>query len=222
MAGMNAAQLIEALDLRPLAVEGGLYRQTWVADESLPASALPARYGADKPLSTLIYYLLTDDPDSFSALHRLPTDEVYHFYLGDPVEMLQLHPDGSIETLILGQDVIGGQRVQHVAPRGAWQGSRLAEGGRFALMGTTMAPAYGPEDFSCTQQGGGDRSWMAVIHHQEAQHIGFRVVFVMLAVVIIGADDLDQWLPAEGHATRQIQQKGGVDVDQPGGVLRSL
>lgn len=149
---MNVRELIAALDLEPLPVEGGLFRQTYVADESLPAAALPTRYGADKPLSTLIYYLLTDDPDSFSALHSLPTDEIYHFYLGDPVEHLELHPDGSSERVILGHDVLDGQRVQHVAPRDSWQGSRLVEGGRFALMGTTMAPGFTEGDYL-----GGDR-----------------------------------------------------------------
>ena len=144
---MNAAQLIEILRLAPLEVEGGLYRQTYVADEQLAPEALAARYGSSKPLSTLIYYLLTDEPDSFSALHRLPTDEVYHFYLGDPVELLQLYPDGGSERVILGQDLLQGQRVQHVAPRGAWQGSRLVAGGRFALMGTTMAPGFTEEDY---------------------------------------------------------------------------
>ncbi len=137
---MKTAELIEALKLTPLPVEGGHYRQTFVADERLPAGPLPERYRHAKPLSTAIYYLLTDEPDSFSALHRLPTDEIYHFYLGDPVELLQLYPDGTSERVVLGRDVLNGERVQHVAPRGAWQGSRLIAGGSFALMGTTMAP----------------------------------------------------------------------------------
>jgi predicted cupin superfamily sugar epimerase len=149
---MNAEQLVEALGLMPLEVEGGLYRQTYVAEESLSAEVLPARYGVAKPMSTLIYYLLTDDPDSFSALHRLPTDEVYHFYLGDPVEMLQLHPDGSSDRVVLGSDVLSGQRVQYLAARDVWQGSRLVAGGRFALMGTTMAPGFTEDDYE-----GGER-----------------------------------------------------------------
>jgi predicted cupin superfamily sugar epimerase len=153
MLTMNVRALIAALELRPLPVEGGLFRQTYIADESLPTSALPARYTDEKPLSTLIYYLLTDDPDSFSALHKLPTDEIYHFYLGDPVEHLELHPDGSYERVVLGHDVLNGQRVQHVAPRGSWQGSRLIEGGRFALMGTTMAPGFTASDYLGADRG---------------------------------------------------------------------
>jgi predicted cupin superfamily sugar epimerase len=64
------------------------------------------------------------------------------------VELLMLHPDGSGEPVILGHDLLGGHRVQHVVPRGAWQGSRLLQGGRFALMGTTMAPGFDELDYT--------------------------------------------------------------------------
>jgi len=144
---ITAAFLIDALGLAPLPVEGGWFRQTWVADATLSRESLPARYGRGKPAGTAIYYLLTDDPDSFSALHRLPTAEVYHFYLGDPVEQLLLHPGGRAERVVLGQDLASGQRVQHVAPHGAWQGSHLVRGGRVALLGTTMAPGFDPLDY---------------------------------------------------------------------------
>lgn len=127
---LTAQRLIEALGLEPLPVEGGHFRETW---RSQAGSA--------------IYYLLTDAPDSFSALHRLPSDEVYHFYLGDPVEMLMLHEDGRVESATLGQEILEGQRVQHVVPRGVWQGSRLRNGGRFALLGTTMAPGFDPKGY---------------------------------------------------------------------------
>jgi len=158
--------LIERMGLVPLPVEGGHYRQTWVSAEAVAAAGLPARYGRDKPLGTAIYYLLTDDPDSFSALHRLPTDEVYHFYLGDPVEMLLLHPGGRGEAIALGPDILAGQRVQLVVPRGVWQGSRLAPGGRFALMGTTMAPGFDPADYE-----GGGREGLIRAYPDQAERI---------------------------------------------------
>lgn len=144
---MRVEEIIEALGLEPLPVEGGMFRQTYVAGDSVAAAELPERYDCDKPLTTLIYYLLTDDPDSFSALHKLPTDEIYHFYLGDPVEHVELHPDGSCERVTLGHDLTRGQRVQHVAPQGSWQGSRLVPGGRFALMGTSMTPGFTAGDY---------------------------------------------------------------------------
>jgi hypothetical protein len=67
---------------------------------------------------------------------------VYHFYLGDPIEMLMLHSDGRSERVILGQDVLGVEKVQWVVPAGSWQGSRLIRGGEYALLGTTMAPGF--------------------------------------------------------------------------------
>jgi uncharacterized protein len=144
---LTAEQIIEHLELEPLPVEGGQYRQSYVAADDIAAEALPERYGRAKSLCTAIYYLLTDQPDSFSALHRLPTDEIYHFYLGDPVEMLLLHPEGGSERVILGQDLRAGQHVQVVVPAGVWMGSRVLEGGQFALMGTTMAPGYDDQDY---------------------------------------------------------------------------
>ena len=147
---MTPEAIIDVLGLEPLPGEGGMFRQSFVADETIAAAALPPRYGRDKAFSTAIYYLLTGEADSFSALHRLPTDEVYHFYLGDPVELVELHGDGTCRRLLLGPDLLGGQRVQHVVPRGVWQGSRVVPGGRFALLGTTMAPGF---DFSDYQPG---------------------------------------------------------------------
>jgi hypothetical protein len=141
---LTAEDLIALLKLEPLPDEGGYYRQSYVSTDRLPARTLD-RFEGDKAASTAIYYLLSSSPDSFSALHRLPTDEVYHFYLGDPVEMLMLGPGGS-ERVVLGSDLLGGQRVQHVVPRGVWQGSRLLAGGRFALLGTTLAPGFDVED----------------------------------------------------------------------------
>jgi hypothetical protein len=140
-------QIIEMFNLDTLPIEGGLFFRTYCAPETIRREQLPGRYPVDKPFGTAIIYLLTTDPDSFSALHKLPTDEVYHFYLGGPVELLQLHPDGHSERIILGQDLLNGQKVQHVVPRDVWQGSHLIPGGQFALLGTTMAPGYTHEDY---------------------------------------------------------------------------
>jgi predicted cupin superfamily sugar epimerase len=130
----KAADLIAALGLEPLLPEGGYYRETFRSVERL----------GTKAMGTAIYYLLT--AETFSALHRLPTEEVYHFYQGDPVQMLLLGPEGG-RVVILGADVKAGQRPQFVVPRGVWQGSRVAPGGKYALMGTTMTPGYDPGDY---------------------------------------------------------------------------
>jgi predicted cupin superfamily sugar epimerase len=141
---MSPEDIIRALNLAPLPEEGGYFRETYRADEATDADALPARYGRAKTHATAIYYLLT--PDTVSALHRLPSDEVWHFYAGDPVEMLQLFPDGGGRLIVIG-DFVKGFEPQIVAPRGVWQGSRLLPRGRWALLGTTVAPGFDFADY---------------------------------------------------------------------------
>ncbi len=148
---MTADELKRHLGLEPLPVEGGYYTQTYRSDIALPEAALPKRFKGPHSASTAIYFLLT--PDTFSAMHRLPGDEVYHFYLGDPVELLMLSPDGSGEVIHLGQDLEAGMDVQTVVPGGCWQGSHLAEGGEYALLGTTMAPGFEWQDFEAGDGG---------------------------------------------------------------------
>ncbi|MGH9638677.1 MAG: cupin domain-containing protein [Candidatus Acidiferrales bacterium] len=133
------------LGLEPLPNEGGFYAQTYRSAHVLPKNSLPASYPGDRHLATAIYFLLT--PESFSAMHKLRGDETYHFYLGDPVEMLQLKPDGTGEPILIGPQIESGMRPQHTVPGGCWLGSRLAPGGKFALLGTTMAPGFDPADF---------------------------------------------------------------------------
>ena len=142
---MDAEEIIKRLGLEPHPGEGGFYRETYRSKEIISADALPERYGADRNFGTAIYYMLT--PKSFSALHRIKSDEVFHFYLGDPVTMLQIHPDGHAESLFLGPDIMNGQLLQVVVPAGVWQGMYLNKGGNFALMGTTVAPGFDFDDF---------------------------------------------------------------------------
>ena len=144
---MQPEKLIELLKLKPLLPEGGYYRQTYISSGRFDSNCLPSGYGSQHPYGTAIFYLLTCAPNSFSAIHRLPGDEIYHFYLGDPVDMLLLYPDGMGEIVRLGQDIMSGQLVQKVVPAGVWQGARLVSGGFSALMGTTMAPGFLPEDY---------------------------------------------------------------------------
>ncbi len=143
---MNAEEIISELNLQPLPVEGGFYQITFRADEVVPASGLPERYKSDRGLCGAIYFLET--AEQFSAMHMLPTDELYYHHLGDPVEMLVLAPDGSGEIKIMGLDLDAGQRPHILAPRNHWHGSRPLPGGShgFSLMSTSMAPAFGEED----------------------------------------------------------------------------
>ncbi len=143
---VTAEEVIERLGLSPLPFEGGYYRETLRSAERLPASAPPLDYAAGRSLYTAIYYLVT--PESGSALHKLQSDEVWHFYLGDPVEQVQLWPDGSSCLVRLGHDLRGGCVPQALVPGGVWQSTRLAPGGAFALLGTTMAPGFDVAEFT--------------------------------------------------------------------------
>jgi predicted cupin superfamily sugar epimerase len=142
---MDADEIKRLLGMTPLRGEGGFFVETYRSAHRVPTASLPTGYPDARVAGTAIYYLLT--PETCSALHRLRGDEVYHFYLGDPVEMLQLHPDGQGRVITIGSDLKAGMRPQVVAPGGVWQGSRLAPGGGFALMGTTMAPGFEFEDY---------------------------------------------------------------------------
>ena len=148
---MTAQELIARLNLQPHPKEGGFFRETYRSADVWPAAALPSRYRADRRASTAIYYLLT--PGTFSALHRLQSDEVFHFYLGSPVRMLQLAPDGGSREVVLGPDVLAGQQLQVVVPRGVWQGSLLEPGGDFALLGCTVAPGFEYVDYEHGDRG---------------------------------------------------------------------
>lgn len=138
---MTAEHLIGLLNLAPHPAEGGYFRETYRSEGTFePGSP----FDGPRSHGTAIYYLLTRD--TFSAMHRLPGSEVFHFYLGDPVEMLLLHPDGTSEVVLLGPD-LERMTVQHVVPGGTWQGSRLVAGGEWALLGTTMAPGFDYADY---------------------------------------------------------------------------
>jgi predicted cupin superfamily sugar epimerase len=163
---LAAKDLIRALGLEPLEGEGGYFRRTWTSPVSVadPVGSAPAQAGsaslrrgpaiertsaaAGRACGSAIYYLLTADREGFSAFHRLATDEIYHFYRGDPVELHLFKEDGSYERLLLGPAFERGQLPQAIVPARAVQGSRLAPGGSWALLGTTMAPAFAPEDFA--------------------------------------------------------------------------
>jgi predicted cupin superfamily sugar epimerase len=139
------------LGLAPHPVEGGDFVETYRSAEHLTADALPSRYAGGRAIGSAIYYLLT--PGTFSAVHRLASDEIFHFYLGDPVEMLQLWPDGSHRLVLIGVDLQAGQRPQVLVPRGVWQGARLRPGGHFALLGTTVAPGFDYADYETGHRG---------------------------------------------------------------------
>lgn len=136
---MTIEDIKALLHLHPHPKEGGFFAETYRSADTIPVVA------GSRHLATAIFYLLT--PHSFSEMHRLPGDEIFHFYLGDPVEMLQLYPDGTSRIVVLGHDIAHDHKLQHVVGGGVWQGARLIRGGSYALLGTTMSPGFAYEDY---------------------------------------------------------------------------
>jgi predicted cupin superfamily sugar epimerase len=142
---MTADEIKKLFQLEPHPREGGYFVQTWRSEEIIPHAQLPERYSGPRNAGSAIYYLL--EPGTFSEIHRLASDEVFHFYYGDPVEMLQLAPDGTGRTLILSNKLAPGTTPQLIAPKGVWQGSHLLPGGQVALLGCTVSPGFEYQDY---------------------------------------------------------------------------
>jgi uncharacterized protein len=151
----DAAALIDRLGLEPLPAEGGWYRQTWRSPETVAGG---------RPAGTAIVALFADTPEGFSAMHRLPVAEVWHFYLGDPLDLLLLHPDGSSSSPTLGPALLSGQVVQATVPPEVWMGGRVA--GAWSLVGCTMAPGFAEGDFEA-----GERSALVAAYPAVAAEI---------------------------------------------------
>ena len=135
---MGPEEIIKKLNLIPLVDEGGFFRQTWVSDIDYEK----------RPIGTAIYFLLVNSYDGFSALHTLPYPEIYHFYLGDPIELCLFYKNGEVKQIIMGQDILNGELPQFTVPGGVIQGSRIINRGEFALVGTTMSPGFIIDDFT--------------------------------------------------------------------------
>jgi uncharacterized protein len=160
---MQVDVLIEKLGLQPHP-EGGFYRETYRSQETIPQTALPHRYREDRQIGTAIYYLLTKD--TCSAMHRITSDEIFHFYLGDPVTMLQLEPEGKGKIVTLGSDILAAQLVQCIVPHDVWQGMFLKDGGSVALLGTTVAPGFDFSDFEL-----GKRKYLLALYDEYTELI---------------------------------------------------
>ena len=143
---MQAADIVARLGLQPHP-EGGYFRETYRAAAAIPASGLDRRYGGARATSTAIYYLL--EAGQRSALHRLKSDEIFHFYAGDPLKIVEIAPDGDLTETLLGADLAAGARPQHMIPAGSWFGA--VPTGRFALVGCTVAPGFDFADFELAE-----------------------------------------------------------------------
>lgn len=129
---MDAAEVADLLGLVPLPVEGGWFHQFWRSPADAP-----------RPVGTAIIAMLTDEADGFSQFHRLTADEVWHYSLGDPLELVLLEPGGSSRRVHLGPDIAGGDQLVWVVPAGTWMAAQTTGG--WSVFGTAMAPGFTSE-----------------------------------------------------------------------------
>ncbi|MFM9026674.1 MAG: cupin domain-containing protein [Bacteroidota bacterium] len=146
---MTPELLIEKFHLKPHP-EGGYFIETYRSAEVIPHHALPERFEAERNFSTAIYFLLIGD--EFSSFHRIAADELWHFYIGSPVEIVMIDNDGKTSQIILGQDILSGESVQFLVPAGVWFASRCMESSGFSLVGCTVAPGFDFSDFELAEK----------------------------------------------------------------------
>ncbi len=159
---MDVEEIKQILGLEPLVWEGGFYRETYRSTVTVPR---PQVGSEARSLSTAIYYLLT--PNSCSVMHRITSDEIFHFYAGDAVEFLTLGEKEDTGLSTLGTNLRQKEMPQKIVRAGVWQGSRLMPGGRYCLMGTTVSPGFDWHDFEL-----GDRETLMAQYPTWSDHIG--------------------------------------------------
>ena len=165
---LSAEEIIKLYKLQPLDLEGGYFRQIWSSTVKMDNSQLSRNYlkEGQRTSGTLIYYLITKD--TFSALHRLPTQEHWMYHLGDTCEQLHLKEDGSSNIVRLGSDLLSGETPYICTPENSWQGTRLISGGTFGYMfcSCVMIPGFQWTDFEL-----GERSDLQRLYPDRAEII---------------------------------------------------
>lgn len=146
---ISVQQLIETYQLL-LHPEGGYYSRTYESEELIPANALPERFDAERLISTAIYFLL--DGKNFSAFHRIKSDELWHFYAGDGLQIYVIHPGGRGEVLKLGNNLNNDFSFQHVVKAGCWFASKPITENGFSFAGCTVAPGFDFDDFELAEK----------------------------------------------------------------------
>jgi predicted cupin superfamily sugar epimerase len=140
----TAPYYIQSLNLQPHP-EGGYFAETYRSAETISESALPERFAGSRSFGTAIYFLL--ERHNTSALHRIQSDEIWHFYAGGPLEIFVIDTHGALTVIRLGDNSERGEVFQAVVPAGCWFGSKPAVGTDFCLVGCTVAPGFDFADF---------------------------------------------------------------------------
>jgi uncharacterized protein len=139
---LSAHEIQNLLDLEPNAT-CGFVRVTFTSKQLIGADVLPSPFTSERTLGSALYFMVT--PTAPVRLHRIRNDQLYHYYLGDPLEVFLLHDNGTAERVIVGADLRGGQRVQLFIPGSTFHTARLL-GNRCFLGASTEWPGVVPAD----------------------------------------------------------------------------
>lgn len=137
-------QIVEALSLvnHP---EGGFYYRNYRSQQKIQVEHLGHGYSGERSLTSAIYYLVHGKKPS--KLHRLRTDEIWHFYFGSPFDLIELTPYGELKRTRMGNDLLSGHKLQHVVSAGNWFGGFTTQGSGYSLLGCTISPGFEEMDF---------------------------------------------------------------------------
>ena len=140
---LSADEVLNLLKLEPNAT-CGFVRVTFLSKESITPGGLPAPFADGRPLGSALYFMVT--PGAPVRLHRIRNDQLYHYYLGDPLEVFLLNSDGTTERIVVGSDLRSGQRVQLLIPGNTFHTARLIGHARWFLGASTEWPGVVPAD----------------------------------------------------------------------------
>ena len=146
---MLVKTLVEKYQMLPHP-EGGYYKETYRSEEEIPNEALPARFSGNRNFYTSILFLL--EQGNFSAFHKIKSDEIWHFYEGDALEVFEISEKGKLEITLLGRDIENGETFQHAVKAGRWFASRVIDGGTFSLVGCSVSPGFDFQDFELAKR----------------------------------------------------------------------
>jgi predicted cupin superfamily sugar epimerase/mannose-6-phosphate isomerase-like protein (cupin superfamily) len=143
-----AGQLIDHYHMQRIPQEGAWFSLSYSSEDQIDGVALPSRYAGRTHVTGNAIVMVATRSD-FSAMHRLQSDEVWHFYGGSPLEMLLLYPDGHGRKLTIGPNFLAGDFQQFTVPHGVWQGSapRGSADGAYSFAGTQLSPGFDYADF---------------------------------------------------------------------------
>ena len=141
---MTVDPLDKELNLLPHP-EGGYYKETYRSKGVISNSCLPSDFSGERNIATGIYFLI--EKGNFSALHKIKSDETWHFYYGDALEVIEINEQGNLKITKIGSNIIKGETFQYTVKANTWFGSRVSGNGNFSLVGCTVYPGFDFNDF---------------------------------------------------------------------------